>query len=506
MSGRPTRSRQRSKRARQPPVNGHPRHTLSLCMILRDEERFLDDCLQSVRGIVDEIVVADTGSRDATISIAERHGAKVVRHVWNDNFAAARNCSLAGATGDYVLILDADERLAPETAQCLRQAVDRGGWDLAFLPFVNIGDDGQPCGRQWEAPRVYRRTPGLRYIGRIHEQMLQPLDSVRATSIPSTVVHYGYQTEVHGAKNKANRNRELLEKALNDPEATDPILRTNYLYHWANLANGRELIDRFASFASYVSGQWGDEPPRLPWVTGGLAEYCRLLNDVHRYDEAAALARKLIDRHGECPLLRYILARAHAASGRTLEAEVELHIALESPPRISAEHRRYTLDIPLIQSRARYLMGLIRESQGCIDEAEKLYREACAEEPTQEAYLRALLCTQVRLQHYNDAASTLGSHPAIASGLEPSLDCLGLALSLFNQSPGGLAYWGERVKLSAAGFPPAQRIIQRIGQLGSNRRFSIDDFPEITEALAASPNLASARFPQTARKSAAKPG
>jgi tetratricopeptide (TPR) repeat protein len=475
-------------------------------MIVRDEERFLDACLRSVRGIVDEIVVADTGSTDATVSIANRHGAKVVRHVWNDDFSAARNCSLAAATGDYVLVLDADERLVAETATQLRQAVDRGGWDLAFLPFVNIGDDGQPCGRQWEAPRVYRRTPGLRYIGRIHEQMLQPLDSVRATSIASTVTHYGYQTEVHGAKNKANRNRKLLEKALDDPEANDPILRTNYLYHWANLANGRELIERFASFSSYVTQQWGDEPPRLPWVTGGLAEYCRLLNDVHRYEEAAGLARKLLERHGECPLLRYVLARADAASGRTSEAEAELRIALESPPRISAEHRRYTLDIPLIQSRSRYLMGLIRESQGRMSEAEEFYRAAWSEEPEQEAYLRSLLCAQVRMAQYQDAATTLGKHPGIGSGLEPSLDCLGLALSLFNQSAGGLAFWGERVKLSAAKFPPAQRMLDRLGQMGSNQRFSIQDFPEIAEALTASPGLSNARFPQTARKSAAKQG
>ena len=475
-------------------------------MIVRDEERFLDDCLSSVHGIADEIVVADTGSRDATIPIAERHGAKVVRHAWSDNFAAARNCSLAPATGDYILILDADERLAPETANHLRQAVDRGGWDLAFLPFVNIGDDGQPCGRQWEAPRVYRRTPGLRYIGRIHEQMLQPLDSIRATSIASTVMHYGYQTEVHGAKNKANRNRELLEKALNDPEARDPILRTNYLYHWSNLANGRELLDRFSNFTSYVAENWGDEPPRLPWVTGGLAEYCRLLNDVHRYEEAAALAHKLLDRHGECPLLRYILARWHAAEERTAEAEAELRIALESPPRISAEHRRYTLDVPLIQSRARYLLGLIRESQGRMPEAEEFYRDAWTAEPQQEAYLRALLCAQVRLANFHEAATTLARHPAIGSGLEPSLDCLGLALALFNQSAGGLAFWGERVKLSAPQFPPAQRMLDRLGRMDPAQHFSLQDFPEIANALAITPELGSVKFPQTARKSAARGG
>ena len=92
--------------------------TLALSMIVKNGERDLPDCLESVRGVVDEIVVADTGSSDASIEIARRRtpGAKVLSIPWENDFAKARNLSLAEVTSDWVLMLDADERLDPGAA------------------------------------------------------------------------------------------------------------------------------------------------------------------------------------------------------------------------------------------------------------------------------------------------------------------------------------------------------------------------------------------------------
>src|SRR5215469_8478565 len=84
---------------------------ISLCMIVRNEERFLADALESVRGVVDEINIVDTGSTDSTVEIATRYGANVVHRTWCNDFSWARNEALAMATRRWILVLDADERL-----------------------------------------------------------------------------------------------------------------------------------------------------------------------------------------------------------------------------------------------------------------------------------------------------------------------------------------------------------------------------------------------------------
>src|ERR1051325_8465006 len=88
--------------------------TLSICMIVRDNEDTLARCLESVRPIADEIVVVDTGSKDSTVGIAENFGAIIGNFEWCDDFAAARNAALRLATCKWVLSIDADEWLSPE--------------------------------------------------------------------------------------------------------------------------------------------------------------------------------------------------------------------------------------------------------------------------------------------------------------------------------------------------------------------------------------------------------
>ena len=85
---------------------------LSVCLIVRNEASNLPRCLDSIRGLADEIVVVDTGSTDDTVAIAQRHGARVSTLVWQDDFSAARNASIELATCDWILVFDADESIA----------------------------------------------------------------------------------------------------------------------------------------------------------------------------------------------------------------------------------------------------------------------------------------------------------------------------------------------------------------------------------------------------------
>ena len=113
--------------------------TLSLAMITKNESASLAHCLASVRGLVDELVVVDTGSSDGTVAVAEQHGARVGRFPWCDDFSAARNESLRLCTGDWVLLLDADESLTPELAAEIAQVVRGTGAEPA-----SAAGDSQP--------------------------------------------------------------------------------------------------------------------------------------------------------------------------------------------------------------------------------------------------------------------------------------------------------------------------------------------------------------------------
>lgn len=123
--------------------------SISLCMIVRDEEAVLGRCLESVAPAVDEIIVVDTGSMDGTKAVAAAYTDRISDFAWVDDFAAARNASFAKATGDYILWLDADDVLLPEDLDallCLKNRLDQVPADVVMMRY-NTGFDsrGNPC-------------------------------------------------------------------------------------------------------------------------------------------------------------------------------------------------------------------------------------------------------------------------------------------------------------------------------------------------------------------------
>lgn len=213
------------------------RARLSLCLIARDEAALLPRCLSSVAGVVDEIVVVDTGSQDATRQIARSFGAKVVEEPWGDDFAAPRNRALAESSGEWVLVLDADERLTAAAGPAIRAAIDRAGFDLATLPLYNATrldaeDEAVVSGdARSDDPvalsRLFRRQAGLRWTGVVHESVERwVLEAPRVQiHVDAPVVHVGYCAEVREARDKGRRNTALLEKQV-AATPDDPIPRT----------------------------------------------------------------------------------------------------------------------------------------------------------------------------------------------------------------------------------------------------------------------------------------
>ena len=119
-----------------------PREKLGLCMIVKNEERALARCLESVRNWVGEMVVVDTGSTDGTVGIAESLGARVSYFPWCDDFSAARNAALDQVTSEWVLVLDGDEALTVEKPEEFKAALLQSQWDGFSLPIRSLNDNG----------------------------------------------------------------------------------------------------------------------------------------------------------------------------------------------------------------------------------------------------------------------------------------------------------------------------------------------------------------------------
>lgn len=192
---------------------------ISLCMIVKDEEDFLPGCLESVRGVADEIVVVDTGSADRTVEIAREFGAKVYQYEWNDDFAAARNESLKYATCGWILVLDADERL-DAGAEAALKAVAQGKAPKAIYACKIINRHDPTKVTEHVASRFFPNHCGIAYKGVVHERPVPregcplPGGSVLRVIKDFVVVHEGYREDVMQKRDKHDRNTALLEQAL----------------------------------------------------------------------------------------------------------------------------------------------------------------------------------------------------------------------------------------------------------------------------------------------------
>lgn len=196
--------------------------TISLCMIVRDEEKCIAKCLASVQGVADEIIVVDTGSKDETKKVAAGFGAKIIDFIWTGSFADARNASLEAANGDWVLFLDADEYLEPLSHEALRKAAAQAEVEGYYIPIVNIyGNDQKPEQCRDILFRLFRNRSEYRFRGIIHEQVInsilekdQNANIVIAHDV--AIYHYGYLDSQIQEKNKINRNLAILEQQIKE--------------------------------------------------------------------------------------------------------------------------------------------------------------------------------------------------------------------------------------------------------------------------------------------------
>lgn len=194
------------------------RATLSVCLIVKNEEKNLEQCLASVEGLADEIIVVDTGSEDNTVSLAEKLGAKVFYFAWDDNFSNARNFALKQATMEWILMLDADEALELADHTALRDFIRDTKADGAHFIIHNyMGSMISDNVTVHNGLRLIRNNGQYMFRGEIHEQLVRIDGEQYRDKFPVISIklhHYGYMDQAVLEKQKRNRNIPLLLKQL----------------------------------------------------------------------------------------------------------------------------------------------------------------------------------------------------------------------------------------------------------------------------------------------------
>ena len=228
---------------------------ISLCMIVKNEERFLAECLESVKDVVDEINIVDTGSTDRTVEIARSYGANVIFREWRNDFAWARNQALEMATKRWTLVLDGDEELERESVAQLRSLRSTpAGLAAVYINIVNVIDDSAGAGTMsHRLIRIFPTTPQLRYGGVIHEALARDDGSeFPAVLSPIAILHKGYTVELLAAKEKDARNRPLLEKAFeeNGDDLFSMFNFGNSEISCGNTRNGIEILERMLAMST----------------------------------------------------------------------------------------------------------------------------------------------------------------------------------------------------------------------------------------------------------------
>lgn len=359
---------------------------ISLCMIVKNESHNLSRCLDSVKDLVDEMIVVDTGSTDDTVEIAKSYGAKVGFFAWCDDFAAARNHSLSLATGDWILVLDADEELIIDdgvSIQDIRQFLE----DAVDSDTDGYGTQLKDINHQESSVigyivRLFRNMANLKYVGIFHEsvycQSPQCLEGV-------TIVHRGYSHELLDKKRK-QRNIPILEKAYREG-SLDTSLLICLASMYGNIGDTqkaeRYLGEAWEQLLPYLLNSTSLNDSR--YIPLFLADQCRHALQVKDLDTASLIVQYSEVHFPLYPPLIYLAGVTLSRLGFIWGAMAYYEECLQIQP--SSFISNYDFDRAYITHYPAYDLACLHHKKGNTDEAVRLLQLALEFKPDfSEAY------------------------------------------------------------------------------------------------------------------------
>lgn len=303
--------------------------TLGAVMIVKNEEKNLGGILSDIRDAVDEICIVDTGSSDGTVPLAESFGARIEYLPWSNDFSAARNHSLACAESDYLIWLDADDRIDENDREALRTLKSRlrpskdRAYTLKILGRSNDMPDTVSC-----QTRIIPNRIDIRFEGRVHEQILPSLEkhAISVEPVNITIRHTGYHN--HDARiAKAHRNLTILTEELHAGKDT-----ANQHFFMAMACIDMKDYQQCLEYLSRARHKRTDED----WLHFSYTISTDCLLRLERIEDARTEITKGTDIFRNSPLLHYYLGRVCMKAGRFTEAVAALEKAAALPQKIDS--------------------------------------------------------------------------------------------------------------------------------------------------------------------------
>lgn len=371
-------------------------------MIVRDEEQALERCLASVRGAVDEIVIGDTGSRDGTVALAQRLGARVVHIPWRDDFAWARNQVIEQASGDWVLSLDADEEIAGGTAPRLRALIARPAAGLRCYRLLLRHHQLDGSTIEYYYGRLFPRHPAVRYVSPIHEAVVHLVDRDALEYVPSAEVvidHWGYAQRAIGPR--WERNLRLLERAA-AAAPDDPFYAYKIGQHYLDAGRYQDALEHLERAIALAGAT------RYGYVAQAYGAAVCALVQLGQPARAATLGRAGTKRYPDYPALWYYLGTAHLLAGEARQAErcYERARALHGVAD-EAAREHYALDHSMVTWRPLHGLGAARLVAGDAAGALRAFRDALRLAPEQPEALLGAAQALLRLDRPAEALPLL---------------------------------------------------------------------------------------------------
>ena len=300
---------------------------LSLCMIVKDEGKNLPVSLESVRDIVDEMIIVDTGSTDNTIEIAESFGADVYNFKWCDDFSEARNYALSKAEGEWILYIDADERLNEENAKKVIKVINR---DDIMAVSLNLHtpqeEDNLIKYSSLDYCRLFKNHSKIRFEGKIHEQILPSINRLNGEVLKSDIIieHFGYRISEEKRNERLNRNVNIQKSVLK--ETPDDAFMHFYLAKTYRLM-GKDA-DAIKEFEKVIELNKGDMKDRL--IAEVFTALSQLYLKMEDYAASRSCALKSVEMAEYEILPRYILVTLDFVEEKFSDALTKLEKMLET--------------------------------------------------------------------------------------------------------------------------------------------------------------------------------